>query len=156
MAIVNTEQVRARRRASVWTTIHPIFAIGQLLAFVVSVVLLALYFRGAVTFEVVHESVLFKIALMLGAVVTGALWEKDVYGYYWFAPAFLFEDTVTVIVLLLHGGYLAMAYTHTDNLVSVIGMLLFAYTVYAANVAQYVWRTHQHNRQTAAVQVRAE
>lgn len=146
MGYLSMEQVRARRRASVWTSIHPIFAIGQLLAFVVSVVLLVLYFRGTVTFETVHQSVIFKIFLMLGAVVTGALWERDVYGHYWFAPEYLFEDTMTVIVLVLHVGYLLMAYTHADNLSSVIGMLLFAYAVYIANVAQYVWRNHQHNR----------
>jgi CHASE2 domain-containing sensor protein len=62
---------------------------------------------------------------------------------------------MTVIVLILHIGYLLMAYTHTDNLVPVIGMLILAYTVYITNVAQYIWRTHQHNRQLAAVRVRS-
>jgi len=155
MAYSSLDQVRARRRASVWTTIHPIFALGQLLAFAVSVVLLILYFRGTVSFETVHQSVIVKIALMVGAVFTGALWEKDVYGHYWFAPAYLFEDTMTVIVLILHVGYLLMAYTHEDNMTAVIGMLIFAYTVYITNVAQYIWRNRQHNRQAVAVTVRS-
>ncbi len=124
-----------------WTLIHPIFALGQLLAFFVSVVLLVMYFRGAVSFDVVHTSVLVKVALMLGAIVTGALWEKDVFGHYWFAPEFMGEDTMTVNVFILHISYLAMAFAHPDNITIITGVLIMAYTVYVANVAQYILRT---------------
>lgn len=144
----------ARRAASVWTKIHPIFALGQLLAFVVSVGLLFAYFRDGVSFDVVHESVLVKVALMLGAIVTGALWEKDVFGKYWFAPEFMGEDTMTVNVFILHIGYLVMAVTHPENITAQIGTLIIAYGVYIANVTQYVLRTANLGKH-AAVRVRS-
>jgi 3-vinyl bacteriochlorophyllide hydratase len=137
----NSEEMVARRSASVWTKIHPVFALGQLLAFFVSLGLLIGYFRGAVSFDVVHQSVLVKVALMVGAIITGALWEKDVFGAYWFAPEFMAEDTMTVNVFILHASYLLMAVAHPENVSLLIGMLIVAYGVYVANVAQYVVRT---------------
>jgi 3-vinyl bacteriochlorophyllide hydratase len=131
----------ARRSASIWTKIHPVFALGQLLAFFVSVGLMIGYFRGSASLDVVHQSVLIKVALMVGAIITGALWEKDVFGHYWFAPQFLGEDTMTVNVFILHIAYLAMVIAHPENVTAQIGTLIVAYGVYIANVAQYILRT---------------
>jgi len=141
VAYGDSEQMVARRAASVWTKIHPIFALGQLLAFFVSVGFLIGYFRGGVSMEAVHQSVLVKVALMLGAIITGALWEKDVFGQYWFAPEFLAEDTMTLNVFILHISYLGLAAANPENITVQIGMLIVAYGVYIANVAQYVVRT---------------
>jgi 3-vinyl bacteriochlorophyllide hydratase len=140
---VSMEQVRARRQASVWTKVHPIFALGQLGAFVVSVILLFCYFRGWVSFDVVQESVLVKIALMIGAIVSGAFWERDVYGQYWFADQFFFEDCMTINVLLLHVGYLVMTYANPQAPEKSVVVLCLAYAVYVANVAQYIFRNHK-------------
>jgi 3-vinyl bacteriochlorophyllide hydratase len=155
LAYGNSSEMVARRAASIWTKIHPIFALGQLLAFFVSVGLLVGYFNGAVSFDTVHESVLVKVALMIGAIVTGALWEKDVFGHYWFAPEFLGEDTMTVNVLILHISYLAMVIAHPENLTAQIGTLLVAYTVYIGNVAQYILRTANLGKHVA-VRVRSQ
>ncbi|MBD5656629.1 MAG: hypothetical protein IAI50_15835 [Candidatus Eremiobacteraeota bacterium] len=144
---------RARRSASKWTLIHPLFAIGQLFAFFVSAGLLVAYFRGAVPFHVVHVSVLVKIGLMVGAVITGALWERDVYGFYWFAPEFLFEDVMTLIVFVFQVAYLAMVTLHSDNMPVVIGMLCAAYAVYVANVAQYIHRTQRDKQRSVVAQL---
>jgi 3-vinyl bacteriochlorophyllide hydratase len=154
VAYGNFEQMVARRAASLWTRIHPVFALAQLAAFFVSVGLLVAYFRGAVSFDAVHQSVIVKVTLMLGAIVTGALWEKDVFGKYWFAPEFMGEDTMTVNVFILHIAYLVMAYTHPDNITAQIGTLIVAYGVYIANVAQYVLRTANMGKHMA-VRVRA-
>jgi 3-vinyl bacteriochlorophyllide hydratase len=139
--VQSLEAVRKRREASVWTKIHPIFAIGQLAVFLVSVTLLILYFFHIVSFETVHVSVLTKIALMIGAVVTGSLWEHDVYGKWWFAYEFLIEDVMTANVFLLHIGYLLVYYFWPENTRAVFAMLFVAYAVYATNVAQYI---HSH------------
>jgi 3-vinyl bacteriochlorophyllide hydratase len=153
MGSTTTDQVLARRANSMWTRIHPIFALGQLGAFVVSLGILIAYFAGAASFTAVHESVLIKIALMIGAIVTGALWEHDVYGPYWFAPEFFLEDAMTVNVFLLHIAYLIAVYSHPSEPIYALIMLGIAYVVYAANVAQYVWRTHKMNQ---PVSVRAQ
>jgi len=146
--------VRDRRKASVWTIVHPLFAIGQLLAFLVSVALLIAFFRGAVAFEIVHVSVVVKIALMVGAVFTGSFWEHDVYGYWWFAPEFLLEDIMTLIVLIFQLSYLAIVALHRDLMPAVLMMLGLAYTVYAINVAQYIHRTQRQKRETAAAEAK--
>lgn len=138
-----------RRKASLWTMIHPLFAIGQLLAFFVSVGLLIGFFRGAVAFHIVHVSVLIKIGLMVGAVLTGSLWEHDMYGYWWFAPQFLIEDVMTLIVFIFQLSYLAVVQFHPDFQSAISMMLVLAYTVYLFNVAQYIHRTQLQKKNTA-------
>jgi len=144
--------VRDRRKASIWTVIHPLFAIGQLLAFFVSVGFLVAYFRGAVSYEAVHVSVLAKIGLMVGAVLTGSFWEHDVFGYWWFAPEFLLEDVMTLIVFMFQLAYLAVVAFHRDLMPAVLLMLGIAYTVYAINVAQYIHRTQLQKQETQAAE----
>ena len=146
--------VRDRRAASIWTMIHPIFAIGQLLAFVVSVGLLIAYLRHGVSFHALHVSVLTKIGLMVGAVVTGSLWERDVFGYWWFAPEFLFEDVMTLIVFIMQLSYLLMVFTHPNDMRAILGILVLAYAVYLANVAQYIHRTQRQKLESAAAEAR--
>lgn len=121
-----------------WTAIHPIFAIGQLGVFLVSVVLLVLYVLHVVAFPVVHLSVLIKIGFMAGAVITGSLWEHDVYGKWWFAHEFFIEDVMTLNVVLLHAGYLVAVYGWPNNPAAYLSMLGLAYLVYGLNVGQYI------------------
>jgi 3-vinyl bacteriochlorophyllide hydratase len=135
--------VRTRRAASIWTKVHPLVAIGQLLAFLVSVGLIAAYFLHAVPFSVVHVSVLVKIGLMVGAVVTGSLWEHDVFGWWWFAPEFLSEDVMTLIVFIFQLSYILMTWLHPNEMRPILTVLALAYTVYLANVAQYIHKTQQ-------------
>lgn len=136
--VQSSNAIRERRDASVWTSIHPIFAIGQLGVFLMSVVLLALYFVHVVPFAAVHLSVLIKIAFMIGSVVTGSLWEHDVFGKWWFAHEFFVEDVMTANVVLLHAGYLVAVYGWPDNPAAYLAMLGVAYLAYALNVVQYV------------------
>jgi 3-vinyl bacteriochlorophyllide hydratase len=138
-----------RRASSIWTKVHPIFALGQLLAFVVSVGCLVAYFFGLVPFHVVHVSVLVKIALMLGAVLTGSFWEHDIYGYWWFAPDFMLEDVMTLIVFIMQVAYLFVVALHPANTTAIILILCLAYSVYLGNVAQYIHKT-QRAKQAAA------
>ena len=72
LPLQSVSQIDERRRSSKWTRIHPIFAIGQLLVFLVSALLLVLYYNGRVSFHAVHISVLIKVAFMAGGVITGA------------------------------------------------------------------------------------
>ena len=130
--------IQQRREASRWTRIHPIFAIGQLGVFLVSLVLLGLYAAHLAPFTSVFVSVLLKVALMIGAVVTGSLWEHDVYGKWWFAHEFFVEDVMTANVFWLHALVIATAYVVPGNTTLVLAFLAFAYLIYALNVAQYI------------------
>ncbi len=148
MPLQSVSQIEERRKASIWTRIHPFFAIGQLGVFFVSVTLLGFYFAGRVPFHVVHISVLIKVGLMVGAVITGALWERDVYGMWWFAKEFFVEDIITVVVFALHVVYLACVYTWPANLHFNLALLGVAYIAYITNAGQYIWR-HRKNQRNA-------
>ncbi len=136
------ESIQERRKASTWTRIHPIFAIGQLGVFLISVVLLVLYCFHLTSFKSVFLSVLIKIVFMIGAVVTGSLWEHDVFGEWWFALDFFVEDVMTLMVFLLHIAFLVTAFVWPANMNAILAMLMVAYGVYALNVAQYVVAHH--------------
>jgi 3-vinyl bacteriochlorophyllide hydratase len=147
--LLSPKVIRERREASIWTKIHPVFAIGQLGVFAVSAVLLIMYFFHLTTFSTVFLSVLIKIVFMIGAVITGSLWEKDVYGAWWFAYDYFIEDVMTLNVFLLHIAFLVTAYLWSSNMQAVISMLLVAYGVYFLNVIQYIVR-HSGNKKSDA------
>jgi 3-vinyl bacteriochlorophyllide hydratase len=149
VSVQSLNAIRDRRDASIWTSIHPVFAIGQLGVFVVSLVLVALYALHVVAFSAVHLSVLIKIAFMVGAVITGSLWERDVYGKWWFAHEFFIEDVMTLNVFLLHVGYLVAVYGWPDNSRAYLAMLGIAYFVYGLNVCQYI-ASHMRSRKDDA------
>lgn len=138
-----------------WTRIHPVFALGQLGIFVVSVGLLIGYGLGRVPFAVVHVSVLIKVAFMVGAIVTGSLWEHDVYGRWWFAYEFLVEDVMTANVFALHLGYLVIVYAWPGHIPVAVAILVFAYVLYAVNVGQYIV-SHLRSRREAPYEPEAE
>jgi 3-vinyl bacteriochlorophyllide hydratase len=140
------EVITQRRQASAWTKIHPLFALAQLLVFFVSLVLLVLYAFGRVSFSTVHVSVLIKVGFMLGAVITGSLWEHDVFGRWWFANDFFVEDVMTANVFLLHVLYLGAFYAWPANHRAIVALLVVAYGVYGLNVGQYIWRHHLMKR----------
>ncbi len=139
--VIDLERLGAtqqRRESSVWTRVHPIFAIGQLGVFLVSVVLLVLYLLHVISFTYVFDSVLIKVGFMIGAIITGSLWEHDVYGAWWFAHEFFVEDVMTANVFFLHVIVLVIALGWPANMRAILGILLFGYVIYALNVAQYI------------------
>lgn len=139
------EQI-ARRQASRWTKVQAVTAPLQFIAFLVSVALVLRYLYTGDGYVAAHAASLVKVALMIFITVTGMLWEKDVYGKYFLAPEFFWEDLVNGISLLFHlaflGAWLIGASEHTVMLV--MGMALATYVV---NFAQFAWRGVQSAKQ---------
>jgi 3-vinyl bacteriochlorophyllide hydratase len=102
-----SEAERKRRDQSPWTLVQGILAPLQFAVFLVSValVLYALFTRQGEYAAAV--SVVVKTFVLYTIMVTGSLWEKDVYGQYLFAPAFFWEDAVSFVVIALHTAYAA-------------------------------------------------
>jgi 3-vinyl bacteriochlorophyllide hydratase len=101
-----TEEERRRRDASPWTLVQGILAPLQFAVFLVS---LALVIRFLLTGQgefVATVSVIVKTLVLYTIMVTGAIWERDVFGQYLFAPAFFWEDVVSMLVIALHTAYL--------------------------------------------------
>jgi 3-vinyl bacteriochlorophyllide hydratase len=99
----------------------------------------------------VHDSALLKIALMAGAVITGSLWERAVYGYWWFAPQFFLEDLLTYVVALFQIGYLVVYYHAPNDLAANVSVLIVSYLAYVVNVTQYVLKHRIARRSMALV-----
>ena len=102
-----TSAERRRRDASRWTLVQGVLAPLQFAIFLVS---LALVLRTLSTGEgllAAQASVVVKTLALYAIMVTGSIWEKDVFGRYLFAPAFYWEDAVSMLVLALHTAYLA-------------------------------------------------
>jgi 3-vinyl bacteriochlorophyllide hydratase len=72
--------------------------------------------------------------------VTGAIWEKEVFGRYLLAPAFFWEDVFSFVVIALHTAYLAALFTGRLGPEALLVLALAAYTAYVVNAAQFIWK----------------
>ena len=70
--------------------------------------------------------------------VTGAIWEKVVFGQYLLAPTFFWEDIVSFVVIALHTAYLWALFTQALDPISLMVLTLMAYGAYMLNAAQFV------------------
>jgi 3-vinyl bacteriochlorophyllide hydratase len=85
--------------------------------------------------------------------VTGSLWEKDVFGQYLFAPAFFWEDVVSFIVIALHTLYLAgLIFGFLTNQ-QLFAITLAAYATYVVNAAQFLLKLRAARLQAAGPNV---
>ncbi len=133
-----TPEQRARRDASVWTLVQGILAPLQFLAFAVSLVLVLRYLTNGDGYFAATVSILIKTVLLLTIMVTGAIWEKVVFGQYLLAPAFFWEDVVSFVVIALHLAYVAALMTGALGTTGQMWLALAAYATYAVNAAQFI------------------
>jgi 3-vinyl bacteriochlorophyllide hydratase len=156
-ALYSPEQ-RRRRDSSKWTLVQGVLAAFQFIVFLVS---LALVLRTLGTGEgafAANLSVVFKTLVLLTIMVTGSLWEKDVFGQYLFAPAFFWEDVVSFAVIALHLTYVAALLSGALDQRGLMLLALAAYGTYAVNAAQFLWKFRQARgdlAQVSSVEVRA-
>lgn len=146
-----TPAQRARRDATVWTLVQGILAPVQFLAFAVSVVLVLRYLFTGQGYDAATLSILIKTALLLTIMVTGAIWEKVVFGQYLLAPAFFWEDVVSFVVIALHLAYVAVLITGALPPAQQMVLALAAYVTYALNAAQFVLKLRRARLQSAVL-----
>jgi len=118
--------------------VQGVLAPVQFIAFAISLVLVLNFLAtgdglGAATFSIVA-----KTLLLYTIMVTGCLWEHDVFGKYLFAPAFFWEDAVSMIVLALHTAYLLALLTGALEPRHQMYLALAAYFAYVVNAAQFL------------------
>ena len=110
----------------------------QFLVFAIS---LALVLRYLVTGEGLFAatvSVVVKTLVLYTIMVTGAIWEKAVFGRYLFAPAFFWEDAVSMLVIALHTAYLVALIENALSPTEQMLLALAAYATYVINAAQFL------------------
>jgi 3-vinyl bacteriochlorophyllide hydratase len=133
-----TAEERARRDATKWTLVQGILAPLQFLAFAVSLVLVLRYMITGAGYDAATLSVVVKTGFLFLIMVTGAIWEKVVFGQYLLAPAFFWEDVFSFAVIALHSAYIITVWTGALSPMGQMGLALAAYATYAINAAQFI------------------
>ena len=146
-----TAAERARRDATRWTLVQGLLAPVQFLAFAVSLILVLRFLATGAGYEAATLSVVIKTGLLYLIMITGAIWEKVVFGQYLLAPAFFYEDLVSFAVIALHTLYLVAFWTGALTPMGLMILALTAYATYAVNAAQFL-RKLRMARHDAAVQ----
>ena len=122
-----TPEQRRRRDASPWTRVQGVLAPLQFVVMLGSAVLIVLYL----------------------IMVTGAIWEREVFGKYLFAGPFFWEDVVSSGVILLHTLYLGGLFVDGVDPRALMILALVAYAAYAVNAIQFVLKLRAARKQEA-------
>jgi len=133
-----TEDQRRRRDATVWTLVQGVLAPLQFLVFLVSLVLVLRYLATGSGYEAATVSIVVKTLVLLTIMVTGAIWEKVVFGQYLLAPAFFWEDVVSFGVIALHLAYVGALLWGGLTPGQEMTLALAAYAAYVVNAAQFL------------------
>ena len=133
-----TPEERRRRDATPWTLVQAILAPFQFLVFLVSLALVVVFLSTGAAEAAAIWSIVFKTLVLYAIMITGAIWERVVFGRYLFAPAFFWEDLCSILVLVLHSLYLAALASGQVEVHTLMAIALAAYASYAVNAAQFV------------------
>ena len=133
-----TPEQRLRRDRTRWTVVQGVLAPFQFLVFLVSLALVVRYLQIGEGFEAATVSVVAKTLVLYTIMVTGMIWEKVVFGRWLFAPAFFWEDVMSMLVLALHTAYLVVLATGALGPHQQMWLALAAYAAYAINAGQFL------------------
>tara|TARA_X000001036_G_scaffold220243_1_gene206147 strand:- start:950 stop:1231 length:282 start_codon:yes stop_codon:yes gene_type:complete len=70
--------------------------------------------------------------------ITGAIWEKEVFGQYLLAPAFFWEDIVSFFVIAFHTAYVLSLILSLMDAEKLMWLALVAYSAYFVNALQFL------------------
>lgn len=133
-----TLEQRRRRDASPWTLVQGVLAPLQFLVFLVSLALILRYLATGEGLYAANGSIVAKTVLLYTIMITGSVWEKDVFGRWLFASAFFWEDVVSMLVLALHTAYLVCLLQGLLGSNELLFLALAAYATYVVNAAQFI------------------
>jgi 3-vinyl bacteriochlorophyllide hydratase len=133
-----TPEQRQRRDASRWTLVQGILAPVQFLIFLVSLGLVLWFLATGEGLLAATASVVIKTVALYAIMVTGSIWEREVFGRYLFADAFYWEDMVSMLVLALHTLYLAALLSGALDARQQMLIALAAYATYVVNATQFL------------------
>jgi len=142
-----TPAERARRDASPWTLVQGVLAPLQFLVMIVSTVLVVRSLSTGAGVFAADISVVIKTLTLYAIMVTGSLWEKDVFGRYLFAGPFFWEDVVSMGVIALHTAYMATLFVGFLSMEGRMVLALVAYAAYGINAAQFLLKLRRSRLQ---------
>jgi len=133
-----TDAQRIRRDTSIWTTVQAILAPAQFIAFLMSLALVLHFLLTGDGYGAATVSIVIKTGFLYAIMITGAIWEKVVFGQFLFAPAFFWEDLFSFAVIALHTAYLWALFGSVLSPTGLMVLALAAYAAYAINAAQFL------------------
>jgi len=128
--------------------VQAVLAPVQFVIFLISLWLVVSYLATGEGFAVATASVIVKTIALYAIMITGAIWEKDVYGQYLFAHAFFWEDVLSMGVLALHTAYIAAVLLKLTDPRTQMLLALAAYASYVVNAGQYLWKLRRARLET--------
>ena len=141
-----TPEQLEKRNNSKWTLVQAILAPIQFLAFIISFILVVRYLLTGQGYMIATISVLIKIALLWLITITGMIWEKEVFGHWFLARQFFWEDVGNAVAMLLHNLYFLAQWLGWSSQ-AVMTLMLVAYITYLFNSAQFIVRGLQARKQ---------
>ena len=144
-----TEAERKRRDESVWTFVQGVLAPVQFVIFLVSLGLVLRYLLTAEGALQADLSIVAKTAALYAIMITGSIWEKEVFGRWLFARPFFWEDVFSILVLALHTTYLVMLLGAIGTIEQRMVVALAGYAAYVVNAGQFLLKLRAARLQTA-------
>lgn len=135
-----TAEQKRTRDESVWTLVQGVLAPVQFLVFLISLALVVRYLMTGEGYEIASWSILIKTGFLFLIMITGAIWEKIVFGQYLFAEAFFWEDAFSFLVIALHAAYVYALFEGSFAPHELMAIALAAYAAYVINAGQFLWK----------------
>ena len=149
-----TAEERRRRDQSPWTLVQGVLAPIQFAVFLISLGLVLRFLATGEGQTIATVSIVVKTCLLYTIMVTGAIWERDVFGRYLFARAFFWEDVFSMLVLGLHTAYLIGLASGAMDPTRQMWLALAAYATYVINATQFLLKLRAARRESAVVDMR--
>lgn len=144
---VYTPEERRRRDASRWTLVQGVLAPVQFLVFLISLALVLRYLATGQGYAAATVSVVVKTLTLYTIMITGSIWEHEVFGKYLFAPSFFWEDVFSMLVLALHTAYLLGLFMGALSATPLMLLALAAYAAYMVNAGQFLYKLRLARRE---------
>ena len=133
-----------------WTLVQGVLAPLQFLVFLISLVLVLRYLATGDGLTAATVSVVVKTLVLYTIMVTGSIWEKDVFGVWLFAEPFYWEDVLSMLVLALHTAYLVALWQGLLGPQGLMVLALAAYASYVINAGQFLLKLRAARLQAAS------
>ena len=147
--LLYTAEEKKRRDETIWTLVQGVLAPLQFFVFLVSTCLVIRYLNTGEGYQIATISVIFKTSILMLIMVTGAIWEKVVFGQYLLAPAFFWEDIVSFFVIFLHIAYVLALWINLFSEQQLMLLALVAYVAYFVNALQFLIKLRAARMQSA-------
>ena len=141
---------RRRRDASPWTIVQGVLAPVQFAVFLLSLCLVIRYLATGDGLALATASIVIKTCLLYAIMITGSIWEREVFGRYLFARPFFWEDVFSILVLALHTIYLVGLVTGALAVRDQMLVALAAYAAYVVNATQFLLKLRAARRNAQA------